>query len=332
MGAERYARIVATGRYVPSRRVTNRELEELYGQPLDEWLRENVGIRERHFAAPDEATSDLAAQAARVALNRAAVEPEEVDLLIVATDTPDYLSPATASVVQHKLGISKEAGVFDVNNACAAFVTSLIIAGKFIATEPHYDTALVIGAYAMSKFLDWDDYKTATVFADGAGAVVLRASEEPGILSSQMLADGRYHDYMGIYAGGTFRPITPQLMEQKEHCLQIKKRFPPDVNSAHWPKLVRAVVERAGHRLEDVDRVYFTQINVNTIKQVMGELGLPLERTHWIMDKWGYTGSACIPMALDDHLEQGKGPEPGDLVVLCASGGGYAMAAVALRW
>jgi 3-oxoacyl-[acyl-carrier-protein] synthase-3 len=328
----RYARIVATGRYVPKRRVTNKELEERYRQPLDEWLRENVGIAARHFAAPDEATSDLAAKAARVALERAGVQPEDVDLLIVATDTPDYLSPATASVVQHKLGISKEAGVFDVNNACAAFVTSVIIAGKFIAAEEHYNTALVIGAYAMSKFLDWQDYKTATVFADGAGAVVLKASDEPGLLSSKMLADGQYHDYMGIYAGGTFQPITPQLLEQREHCLKIKKRFPPDVNSANWPRLVRSVVEQAGYRVEDIQRVYFTQINVNTIKEVMQELALPLEKTHWIMDKWGYVGSACIAMALDDHIEQGKGPKPGDLVVLCASGGGYAMAALALRW
>lgn len=177
---QKYACIVATGRYVPARRVTNQELEARYGRPLDEWLRENVGIAARHFAAPEEATSDLAVQAGRVALERAGVKPEEVDLLIVATDTPDYLSPATASVVQHKLGISTDAGVFDVNNACAAFVTSVIIASKFLATEPHYDTALVIGAYAMSKFLDGDDYKTATVFADGAGAVVLKASEEPG--------------------------------------------------------------------------------------------------------------------------------------------------------
>ena len=328
----RYARIVSTGRYVPERVVTNRELEEHYRQPLDEWLQENVGIRERRFAAPDEATSDLAAEAARVALRRANVKPEDVDLLIVATDTPDYLSPATASVVQHKLGISTNAGVFDVNNACAAFVTSLIIASKFITTEGHYNTALVIGAYAMSKFLDWDDYKTATVFADGAGALVLKAAKEPGFLSSKMIADGQYHDYMGIYAGGAFQPITSQLLEEREHCLKIKKRFPPDVNSSNWPRLVREVVERAGHRVEDIDRVYFTQINVNTIKQVMEELRLPLEKTHWIMDKWGYTGSACIPMALDDHIEQGKGPKPGDLVVLCASGGGYAMAAAAFRW
>ena len=332
MPQKRFARIVATGRYVPAKRVTNQELEARYGRPLDEWLRENVGIAARHFAAPDEATSDLAAKAGRVALERAGVSPQEVDLLIVATDTPDYLSPATASVVQHKLGISTNAGVFDVNNACAAFVTGVIIAGKFLATEPHYRTALVIGAYAMSKFLDWDDYKTATVFADGAGAVVLKASEEPGILSSKMIADGQYHDYMGIYAGGTFRPITPELMEKKEHCLRIQKRFPPDVNSTNWPKLVRFAVERAGYRVQDIDRVYFTQINVNTIKEVMGELGLSLEKTHWVMHKWGYTGSACIPMALDDHIEQGEGPRPGDLVVLCASGGGYAMAACALRW
>lgn len=324
------AKIVATGRYVPERCVTNEDFNERYGQDVDTFLRENIGIRERHFAAEDEITSDLAVSAGRQALDRADLGPEAIDLLIVATDTPDYISPATASVVQHKLG-AENAGVFDVNNACAAFVTGFILASKFIATEPdRYRHALVIGVYAMSKYVNWDDYKTATIFADGAGAVVLQASEEPGLLSSGMAADGRYHDYMGIYVGGTYQIPDETNLDRK--YLVIAKRFPPELNAAHWPPLVRDVVERAGRDVSELDRIYFTQINVNTIKQVMAELGLPLEKTHWIMDKWGYTGSACIPMTLDDSLEQGRGPQPGDLVVFCASGGGYAMAAAAFRW
>jgi 3-oxoacyl-[acyl-carrier-protein] synthase-3 len=191
---------------------------------------------------------------------------------------------------------------------------------------------LVIGTYAMSKFLNWDDYKTATVFADGAGAIVLQVAGEPGFLSSKMQADGQYHDYMGIYVGGSFKPPTCERLERGEHYLVIAKRFPPDFNATHWPQLVQTVIEDAGYDISDIDRIYFTQININTIKQVMQTLELPLEKTHWIMDKWGYVGSACVAMALDDHIAQGRGPKPGDLVVFCASGGGYAMAAAAFLW
>ncbi len=334
----RYAKIIATGHYVPDRVVTNAEMDARYpeylaqkGQPISAWLEPNVGIRERHFAAPDQSSSDLAVEAARDALAKARVKPDEIDLLIVATDTPDYLSPATASVVQHKLG-AINAGVFDVNNACAAFVTGLIIGSKFIMTEPQYNTVLVIGTYAMSKFLNWDDYKTATVFADGAGAAVLRVADNPGFLSSRMAADGQYYDYMGIYVGGSSKPPTPERLERGEQYLVIAKRFPPEFNATHWPKLVHQVVADAGYSVSDIDRIYFTQINVNTIKQVMQTLGLPLERTHWVMDKWGYTGSGCVIMALDDHSEQCRGPKPGDLVVFCTSGGGAAMAAAAFLW
>lgn len=328
----RYAKIVATGRYVPERVVTNAEFAELYHNPeIGSWLESNVGIRERRFMDPEQTTSDLAAAAARDALTKAKLDPKELDLLIVATDTPDYLSPATASVVQHKLS-AVNAGVFDVNNACAAFVTGLIIGSKFIMTEPHYEHILVIGAYGMSRFINRDDYKTATIFADGAGAALLQVSSEPGLLSSQMKADGVYHDYMGIYVGGAYKPPTCERIDRGEHYLVIAKRFPPDTNASHWPKLVRTVVAEAGYKVSEIDRIYFTQINVNTIKEVMGILELPLEKTHWVMDKWGYTGSACVAMALDDHIEQCRGPKPGDLVVLCTSGGGYAMAAAAFLW
>ncbi len=249
----------------------------------------------------------------------------------MATDTPDYLSPATAGVVQYKLGASN-AGVFDLNNACAAFVSGLIIGSKFITTESHYNRILVVGAYAMSKFINWKDYKTASIFADGAGAVVLQAADHPGFLGSRLQADGVYHDYMGIYVGGAYKPPTRERLEKGEQYLVIAKRFPPDLNATNWPQLVRTLVAETGHTISEIDRIYFTQINVNTIKEVMKTLDLPLEKTHWIMDKWGYTGSACVAMALDDHIAVGRGPQPGDLVVFCASGGGYAMAAAALVW
>ncbi|MFQ5740257.1 MAG: 3-oxoacyl-ACP synthase III family protein [Acidobacteriota bacterium] len=327
-----FARILATGSYVPRRCLTNKEMDALYGRPVGEWLEENVGIRERHLAAEGEITSDLAVEAARRALEKGDASPRDIDLIIVATDTPDYLSPATSNVVQYKLGADR-AGVFDVNNACAGFVTSLVTASKFIATEPErYSKVLVVGAYNMSRYLNWEDYKTATIFADGAGAALLGSGEHPGFLNSTLHADGSYHDYMGIYVGGTYCVPSLQALEEKKQYLIIAKRFPPDLNTRSWPRLVRELAQRRGFRVQEINRIYFTQVNVNTIKKVMAVLQLPLERTHWTMDKWGYTGSACIPMTLDDHICKGEGPVPGDLVVFCASGGGYAMAATAFRW
>lgn len=327
-----FARIAATGLYVPERCVTNEKMNELYGRNVGDWLAENVGIRQRHFAGENEITSDLAVKAANSTLQRAGVEPDGIDLLIVATDTPDYISPATSNVVQQKLGAGR-AGVFDINNACAGFVTSLITGAKFVANEPdRYRRALVIGVYNMSRFLDWDDYKTATLFADGAGAVLLEAAQEAGFLNSTLLADGSYHDFMGIYVGGTFCVPTARALREKRQFLSIRKRFPPDLNATAWPRLVRELAQRGRFQVAEIDRIYFTQINLNTIREVMDCLQLPLERTHWTMDKWGYTGSACIPMTLHDHIEQGEGPSCGNLVVFCASGGGYAMAASAFRW
>src|SRR5690606_27102470 len=171
----------------------------------------NVGIRERHVMAEDEATSDLAVAASRQALERAGIDALDLDLILVSTDTPDYISPATASVVQAKLG-AKNAGTYDLNCACAAWVTGLDSASRYIATDPEYNRILVVGAYGMTRFLDWSDKYTATLFADGAGAVVLAAGDEPGFLAGSLLASGEYHDALGIYTGGTFRPATAQIV------------------------------------------------------------------------------------------------------------------------
>jgi 3-oxoacyl-[acyl-carrier-protein] synthase-3 len=334
----RYAQILSTGRYVPARRITNADLEARLGEPVDEWLIENVGIRARHIMAENENTSDLATAAARVALTRAGVDPGALDLIIVASDTPDYPSPATASAVQAKLGAGS-AGTFDVNCACASWVTGLDIAARYLATDPAYRYILLVGAYGMSRFLDWTDKKTATLFADGAGAVVLGAGERPGFLAGRLQAAGEYHDALGVYTGGTYRPATAEVIAAfGAPRVEFVRKFPKTFNSDRWPVLIRDLLERAspaaGRTLapDDVARYYFTQLNLRTIELVMAALGQPLDKTHWIMDKWGYTGSACIPMALDDAIEQGKGPRPGDLVVFCATGGGLAMGATLWQW
>lgn len=332
MTPQRYAQILTTGRYIPEKTLTNADLNEMLGENVGDWLEQNVGIRERHIMAEGETTSDMLVAAARQALERAGLEPTDLDLIIIATDTPDYISPATASAVQAKLGANR-AGTFDVNCACAAWVTALDMAARYIATGPEFKYILVAGGYGMSRFIDWSDKYTCTLFADGAGAVVLRSGSKPGYLGGKLTAHGEYHDALGIYTGGTYRPATPEVVgEHGKPRVQFVRKFPATFNSDNWPPLVRDVVAQAGLKLEDINFFLFTQLNLRTIEYVMENLGQPLSKTHWIMDKWGYLGSACIPAALDDALEQGRGPRPGDNVVFCATGGGMAMAASVWKW
>jgi 3-oxoacyl-[acyl-carrier-protein] synthase III len=327
-----FANIISTGVYVPKKIVTNDDLSRILGEDIDEFVTQVLGIRERHVCADNESTADLATNAGRQALEAARLDPSELDLIILATDTPEQLSPATSVVVQHRLG-AVNAGTFDVNSACAGFVTALDTASKFIIADPAYRNVLVIGAYAMSKYLDLHDKKTATIFADGAGAVVLQARDDgPGFLAGKLRADGSFHDHMGIYAGGTRMPISREVLDEGVWTkVRFAKKYPAEVNTEGWPAIVGDVLAKASLRVEDVKLFLFTQVNLSTIKEVMSKLELPMERTHTIMQKWGYTGSACIPMVLHDAVGAGK-LERGDNVVMCASGGGLNMACVAFRW
>ena len=328
----RYAQILSSGSYVPERVLPNSYFDELFPErDINAWLVKNVGIRERRVMAPDQTTSDLALAAARPALARAGIEAADLGLIIVATDTPDYFSPATATVLQHKLA-APNAGTFDVNCACAGWVTAMETAARFIITDPDLDYVLVVGAYGMSRFIDYTDHKTCTLFADGAGAVVLGAGTEPGFLAGKRLARGEYYDALGVYTGAAACPVTPATENNGVPRVQFVKKFPATFNSDNWPPLIRDTAGKAGLRLDEIDFYLFTQLNLNTIKQIMAILEQPLQKTHWIMDKWGYTGSACIPMALDDALEQGNGPRRGDNVLFCASGGGISMACNVWRW
>jgi 3-oxoacyl-[acyl-carrier-protein] synthase-3 len=310
----------------------------MLGENVGDWLVENVGIHQRHIMADDETTSDMITAAARQALARAGVSAADLDLIMVATDTPDYLSPATASAVQAKLGAAN-AGTYDVNCACAAWVTALDMAARYVATgygrgDPAQTCyILVAGGYGMTKFIDWTDKYTCTLFADGAGVALVGAGDRPGFLGGKLVAHGQYHDALGIYTGGTYRPATPEIVQELgKPRVQFVRKFPATFNSDNWPPLIRDLVRKAGLSLDEIDFYLFTQLNLRTIEYVMENLGQPLSKTHWIMDKWGYLGSACIPAALDDALERGKGPKPGDNVVFCASGGGLAMAATLWRW
>src|SRR5918911_5764426 len=255
-----YARIIGTGSYVPEKVLTNADLSRMLGEEIDEFVSNVLGIRERHVCAEDESTADLATEAARRALEAAAVAARELDLIVLATDTPEYLSPATSVVVQHRLG-AKNAGTFDLNCACAGFVTALDAAAKYVIADASYRNVLVVGAYAMTKYLDWTEKKTATIFADGAGALVLRAAEDrPGFLASRLVAEGAYHDHMGIYAGGTSMPVTEEVLREDVWTkVRFAKKYPSEVNTEGWPRIVRDVLRKCNLTTDDVALFLFTQ-------------------------------------------------------------------------
>lgn len=328
----RNVQILSTGSYVPERVVTNAEVDAMMGESTGDWLLANVGIKERRWMAPEQVTSDLIVEASKKALERAGITATDLDLIIVSTDTPDYLSPSTSIVVQYKLGADK-AGCYDINSACAGWVTALDQGAKYLMTEPTMKYILVVGGYGMSRFIDYKDKKTANLFADGAGAVVLGVGEEQGFLASNLLAVGSFHNALGIYTGGTYRPCTPENMEQfGAPKVEFVKKFPKTFNTEYWPKLMQGALDKAGLTFDDVDQYYFTQLNLRTIEVMMDLLKQPIEKTHWVMDKWGYTGSPCVIMALDDAIAQGKGPKPGDVILFCASGGGITMASSVWKW
>jgi 3-oxoacyl-[acyl-carrier-protein] synthase-3 len=326
-----YAKIIGTGSYVPETVITNADLSCALGEDINEFVSQVIGINERHVCAEDESTADLATRASERALEAAGIGAEDLNLIILATDTPEYLSPATSVVVQHRLN-AKHAGTFDINCACAGFVTALDAASKFIAADADYRNILVVGAYAISKYVDWTEKKTSTIFADGAGALVLKSSDERGFLASKLVAEGSYHDRMGIYAGGTRLPITEEVLREGMWTkVRFAKKYPPEVNLVGWPQIVKDVLVKASLKLDDVALFLFTQVNLSTIKEVMKGMNLPMSRTHTVMGKWGYTGSACIPMVLDDAVREGK-LKPNEVVVMCASGGGLNMACAAFRY
>ncbi|MDD5543434.1 MAG: ketoacyl-ACP synthase III [Acidobacteriia bacterium] len=326
----RYGTITGTGSYHPEIEVTNDELRKRFAHLPDfvDKMEESSGIRKRWFAPDNWATSDVALPAARQALERAKKTPAEVDLILLGTDSPDYITPATSVVLQHKLG-AKNAGTFDIGCACASFPTGLSTAAGFIAGNASIRTVLVVGVYLMHKLADPND-PMIFFYGDGAGAAVVEVANNPGFISSAFFADGSYHSYWGIYSGGTFEPASEEAVKAGRTKVRIINRYPPEVNHEGWPKLVRKLAENGNFKISDIDFIIFTQVRKPSIELVMENLGLPVERTHTIMEEMGYTGSACIGMALHDAALKGK-VHSGDLIVLIGSGVGYNQAGVAFR-
>jgi len=327
----RYAQIIGTGAYLPEIEITNDMMrEQLAHVPgyVDK-MEASTSIRKRWYAPEDWATSDLALRACEKALADAGRKPEDVDLIILGTDSPDYITPATSVVLQHKLG-AKRAGTFDVGCACSSFPAGLAIASGLLATNGNLQTILVAGAYMMHKLADPKD-PTVFFYGDGAGAAVLEPGAEPGFLSSAFLADGSYAKHWGIYAGGTAEPASEEALAAGRTKVKLIERYPPEVNEEGWQELVHQVANAGAFKVDEIGQVIFTQVRKQTIDKVVDALGIDRERSHCIMEEQGYTGSACVAMALDDARRLGK-IEPGSIVVLVGSGVGYNQAAVAFRW
>jgi 3-oxoacyl-[acyl-carrier-protein] synthase-3 len=329
----KYANIIGTGRYVPEFEHTNAMFKEQLARTnpkladVVDKFEASSNIKLRRYAPDGWVTSDLAVAAANDALADTGLKAEDLDMILVGTDSPDYITPATSVVVQHKLG-AVNAGSFDIGCACASFPTGLVQAAGMLATNPQMKNVMVIGAYMMHKLADAENDIMSFFYSDGAGAAILSAGDKPGYLGSAFFADGQYHKHWGIYSGGTYEPATPDSVEAGRTKVKLIEPFPAEVNNDGWPARMRELAKNANFAMEDIDMAIFTQVRLNSIKLVMENLGLPLEDAHWVMDKWGYTGSACLPMAFDDARKLGK-VKSGDLVTFVGSGVGYNQAAAA---
>jgi len=326
--AGRHATIAGVGSHLPERVVPNAWFERLV-ETSDEWIRERTGIAERRFAAEDEATSDLAVAAARRALEDAGVAPEQVDLIVCATLTPDTPIPATAVWAQRKLGLSCPA--FDVNAACAGFSYALSTGAAFIGSGAA-ETVLVIGAEVLSRVMDFSDRSTCVLFGDGAGAVVLRPSEVPGIIGSVLGADGTAAEILIIPAGGSARPASPETVATRDHAIrmpagrEVFKRAVVEMASA-----CRELLDKAGYTPQDVDVLIPHQANARIMVAVAERLGIGPDRAIVDVAEVGNTSAASIPIALDRAYRAGR-VRPGDLVLLTSFGAGLAWGATLIRW
>ena len=327
--------IVGTGVYAPGEPINNAELSQLAGIEFDHSKTEQrLGIYSRHNArlrGIDETTADFATQAARAAIDNAGLKPSDIGLFIVGTDTPEHISPSTAILVQGRIqGGEQWAAAFDVAASCASFTLALDTAVRIMATDASIRYAVVVGVYNMPAFIRPDDAFGLSIFADGAGAVVIGREGKGAYLTSQHLSDGTQWNYIGIYSGGSRQPVTHERLEAGEYGLQSLQPLPGDRNVRLWPMVVEKLLAKASVPIEEVDHFIFTQINRSVIERVMEALNQPLHKTSFVMDRYGYTGSGCVPMALHHALQEGR-LKRGDVVALVASGAGLSVGSCLLR-
>ncbi len=326
----RYAHIVGWGKYVPERILTNADLEKMV-ETTDEWIRTRTGIRERRIAAnPKDTTATMAVRAAREALNMAGVNPDQLDLIIVSTSSPEHIFPATACLVQDALGASR-AGAFDLSAACSGFVYALAMAHASIVSG-NAEYVLVIGSETLSRITDWKDRNTCVLFGDGAGALLLRASEQPGgVLSTVLGSDGSGGDLLMLPAGGSRFPTNMETVTQGMHYIKMDGREVFRFATRVMAKATQEVIAKAGLKLEDVNLVIPHQANERIIHSSMGALKLPPDKVFVNLDRYGNTSTASIPIALCEAIETGR-VRPNDNLVFVGFGAGLTWAAAAIKW
>jgi 3-oxoacyl-[acyl-carrier-protein] synthase-3 len=319
-----YSRIVGTGKYLPERVLANADLERMV-DTTDEWIRTRTGIERRHIAADDEATSDLAHKAALAALEDAGLAPDDIDLVLVGTTTPDLIFPNVACLVQEKLKI-RSCPAFSLEAACSGFLYALVVADQFIRGGMAR-RALVIGAETMSRIIDWTDRETCVLFGDGAGAVILEAAESPGILYSTLGADGRYRELLYASSGVS----TKHREKGDKAALRMKGNEVFKVAVKTLENLVDEIVEKNHLEKGQIDWLIPHQANIRIIAATAKRLELPMERVVLTVREHGNTSAASVPMALDTAIRDGR-IKRGDLLLLEAFGGGFTWGASLIRY
>jgi 3-oxoacyl-[acyl-carrier-protein] synthase-3 len=326
-------KLLATGSYAPDNTYNLDEMSEIVGEDISEFM-EPLGIKQRNQTGSEMSTADLAVKAGEKALEKAGISAEEIDLLILSTDTPDIISPQSSAIVANDLGMRDGAPFFDINATCTGFVFGSLNARNWIENNAQFDTVMVISAYNMTKFADMEKGKFFCVFSDGAGAAIYQKDDsDKGILASHFIGNGEEWMTLGVYVGGTRFPATVENVKGEGEVppnLTFWKGELMNRNPELWPVIIEKMLDKSNYELEEVDKFIFTQINKSAIALTCDNLGIEIEKTHNIIDRYGYTGNACIIMALNDALEKGEVNE-GDLVCLTASGVGYTMATMLLR-
>ncbi len=323
--------ILGTGSYAPPRVVTNEELAKTI-DTSPEWIYTRSGIRERHLTSPGENTSDMAVHAARAALADAKLTPADIDLLVVATLTPDLPMPAAACQVQHKLGVPTHAACFDLNAACSGFIYALDTASAMIQSG-RYKHALVIGAEKLSAIVDWSDRSTCVLFGDGSGAVVLGRTTKPGygIVGTKLGAYGDSTDLLCIPKGGSSSPATAASIAAGDHFLKMKGKEVFKLAVRAMDEAARDILEQHHVKADQIALVIPHQANVRIIEAVSQYLELPMDRFYVNLDRYGNTSSASVPIALDEARRGGR-IKHGDLILLVAFGAGLTYGSALIRW
>ena len=322
--------VVGTGSYAPAKVLTNADLEKLV-ETNDQWIVERTGIRERHMAAPEEATSDLASKAASRALEMAGVAAADVELIVVGTITPDYPFPSAAAVLQAKLG-NKKAFAFDVSAACAGSLYALAVADRFVASGA-VKNALVVGADTLTRITDWTDRNTCILFGDGAGAMVLKPTDDArrGLLTTRLHTDGAHVPILYMPGGGSKDPISAKVVEEKTHFVKMNGREVFKVAVRALEENCREVLEAEKLTPGDVTYVIAHQANKRILDATLDRLGIPSSKCWMNLEKYGNTSAASVPMTLDEANRAGWF-KPGDTILMMAIGGGMAWGASVLRW